>query len=167
MAPLYFLLTNSSGFSTFIQTLGRSMENQEFNATQLPFNRLIRLRESENPEYILKLESSEDYQDNLQSVHASALFALAEATSGQYLINEFSNNAGALLPVIRQVTAKYKKTARGCIYSKAALDGFWKDEVVEQLKQKSRIGITVNVNLYDEQGVNVMQADVQWYLTRQ
>ena len=100
------------------------MENIEFNASQLPFNQLIHLKDSDKAGYILMLDDSPDYHNHLQTVHASALFALAEATSGQFLINEFNNQATAILPVVRQATVKYKKGVTGCVYSTAAFDGF-------------------------------------------
>ena len=60
------------------------------DVTKLPFNEFIGLKFSEKSEYLLMLENRNEYRNHLNTVHASALFALAEATSGYFLLNEFS-----------------------------------------------------------------------------
>jgi hypothetical protein len=61
---------------------------------KIPFNRLIAIRHSGDSEYVLELDGSEQYLNHLNAVHASAQFALAEATSGEYLLRMFEDLAG-------------------------------------------------------------------------
>jgi acyl-coenzyme A thioesterase PaaI-like protein len=55
----------------------------------LPFNRLIGL-EAGSPEsgFLLSLPAGVQYTNHLGTVHASALFAVAEAASGVFLVTE-------------------------------------------------------------------------------
>ena len=59
------------------------------NVFELPFNKYIGLEKSSDTDHLLMLSEKEDYLNHLSTVHASALFALAEATSGFFLLNEF------------------------------------------------------------------------------
>ena len=52
------------------------------NVLELPFNKYIGLEKVSNSDYLLMLNEKEAYLNHLSTVHVSALFALAEATSG-------------------------------------------------------------------------------------
>lgn len=136
------------------------------NVFELPFNKYIGLEKSSNPDYLLMLNDKKEYLNHLETVHASALFALAEATSGHFLLNEFKS-LDNILPVVRTVETKYKKPAQGMVFSKANFDGFDKAKVLEDLNTKQRALITVRVLLYDSQENNVMQSDFQWFIAKQ
>ena len=49
------------------------------DVTKIPFNALIGLAHSDEPKYLLMLPVDEKYTNHLGTVHAGALFALAEA----------------------------------------------------------------------------------------
>jgi len=84
----------------------------------LPFNHFIGLKMSDKTEFLLMLEDRSEYRNHLNTVHASALFSLAEASSGHFLLNEFSDLTG-IVPVVRRVETKYKRPATGAVFSKA------------------------------------------------
>ena len=52
--------------------------------TDLPFNWLIDIKLSADTAYLLSLDDKENDTNHLGTVHASALFSLAEATSGHF-----------------------------------------------------------------------------------
>jgi len=66
----------------------------EIDVTKLPFNYFIGLKISNKSGYLLMLDNRAEYRNHLDTVHASALFALAEATSGHFLLNEFLHASG-------------------------------------------------------------------------
>ena len=88
------------------------------NVLKLPFNEYIGLAESTDSEYMLMLQNDEKYLNHLNTVHASALFALAEATSGLLLLADFKDLTD-IMPVVRQVETKLNKPAQGQVFSTA------------------------------------------------
>ena len=133
--------------------------------TKLPFNHFIGLKLSDKNEYLLMLDNCSKYRNHLDTVHASALFALAEASSGYFLLNEFSELTD-IVPVVRKVETKYKKPATSCIFSKAKFQEVEKNEVVDMLSRKGRILLKVEVSLFDEADVLIMQSIFEWFVTK-
>lgn len=135
------------------------------NICDLPFNRLIGLRPSDISKYLLMLSANENYGNHLGTVHASALFALAEASSGEILQREYAG-IGEAVPVVRNVEAKYKKPAEGNIYSlaKPLLE---KQEVLASLASKKRALLPIETTLFNETEEIVFKATFEWYLFQQ
>ena len=135
------------------------------DVTKLPFNHFIGLKISSKNEYLLMLDNRSDYRNHLDTVHASALFALAEASSGYFLLGEFAELTD-IIPVVRKVETKYKKSATGCVFSTAKLQESERNEVLETLKQKGRAILKVEVSLFDEAGIPIMQSVFEWFVTK-
>ena len=135
------------------------------NVFELPFNKYIGLEKSPDSDYLLILNEKEEYLNHLSTVHASALFALAEATSGFFLLNEFQELKN-ISPVVRRVETRYKKPALGKILSKANFVNIDKEKILEELDINQRILITVRVLLYDLEKTNVMQSDFEWFIVK-
>ncbi|HBZ68081.1 MAG TPA: hypothetical protein DEO70_14705 [Bacteroidales bacterium] len=130
---------------------------------ELPFNQFVGIEPSPDNEYLLFLNEKDIYHNHLKTVHASAQFALAEATSGFFLISQFRELTN-IFPVVRKVEIKYKKPAQGCLYSKAGFIGTERERIIKELNERKRVLISVRVLLYDSGGNNVMQADFEWFL---
>ena len=136
------------------------------NVTELPFNNFIGLKISDNNEFLLMLENRPEYRNHLQTVHASALFALAEASSGYFLLNEFPELTTDIVPVVRRAETKYKRPVTGRIFSKAKFQEREKDEVLYLLRHKGRALFKVEVSLFDEAGAQAMQSIFEWFVTK-
>lgn len=135
------------------------------DVTKLPFNEFIGLKLSDEPNYLLMFDDRAEYLNHLNTVHAGALFTLAEATSGHYLLGQF-DELPDIVPVVRKVEIKYRKPAIGAVYSNAAFLNTGKSEVLEALDQKGRVLLEVEVSLYDRSGTTVMQAVFEWFVTK-
>ena len=135
------------------------------NVFELPFNKHIGLEKSSDSDYLLMLAEKDEYLNHLSTVHASALFALAEATSGFFLLNEFQKLEN-IIPVVRNVETKYKKPALGKILSTAGFVNIDKEKILEELETNQRILITVRVLLYDSEKTKVMQSDFEWFVAK-
>jgi acyl-coenzyme A thioesterase PaaI-like protein len=133
--------------------------------TKLPFNQFIGLKLSDKSGYLLMLDNRSEYRNHLDTVHASAQFALAEASSGHFLLNEFSELTG-IVPVVRKVETKYKKPATGSVFSKAKFQETEKNEVLDALNQRGRMLLKVEVSLFDEVDVLVMQSVFEWFVVK-
>ena len=135
------------------------------DVTKLPFNRFIGLKISNKSEYLLMLDNLAEYRNHLDTVHASAQFALAEATSGYFLLNELSE-LNDVIPVVRRVETKYKKPATSAVFSKAKFQDIDKNEIIEALSQKGRTLLKVEVSLFDDAGALIMQSVFEWFITK-
>ncbi len=136
------------------------------DVTQLPFNEFIGLKYSDKQDYLLMLGDKPEYLNHLSTVHAGALFTLAEATSGHFLLGQFDALSN-IVPVVRKVEVKYRKPASGAVYSNATFLNTGKSEVLEALSRKGRALLEVEVSLHDSNGVLVMQAVFEWFVTKQ
>src|SRR5687767_8353407 len=87
------------------------------SVTEIPFNAFIGLEAAADPTALLRLPAGEKYLNHLGTVHASAQLALAEATSGEFLLRKFGTAEG-VIPVVRRLEAKFSKPARGALTSR-------------------------------------------------
>lgn len=133
---------------------------------ELPFNELIGLTFSQDPAYLLSLKRDLKYTNHLGTVHAAALYALAEATCGQFLLLNFPEFKNNLIPVVRTAEVKYKKPAMGQIHSTAILLETSIENLKIQLKDKNRALIKLKVDLFDETKLNVMSSTFDWFISQ-
>lgn len=134
------------------------------NVIDLPFNKKIGIKESNNDNYQLELDYLPEYFNHINTIHASAQFALAEATSGKYLLEKFSEYQNNILAVVRNVDVKYSKPAETKLLSIASIENI--DEIKEQLKTKNRIFINVNVKIFDENNNLTMDSNFKWFIQK-
>lgn len=73
------------------------------SVTELPFNSFLGIQDSGDSEHLLRLPSGDQYLNHFGTVHASAQLALAEATSGEFLLKHFGSTKG-MVPVVRRPT---------------------------------------------------------------
>ena len=135
------------------------------DVTKLPFNEFIGLKYSDNPRYLLMLDDKPAYRNHLNTVHASAQFALAEATSGYFLLEQFTELSD-IVPVVRKVETKYRKPTAGVLYSSAKLLNIEKSDFIEALNQKGRALLNVEISLFSVDNILVMQSVFEWFIAK-
>lgn len=135
------------------------------SVTELPFNRFVGIETASDPAQLLRLPADERYLNHLGTVHASAQLALAEASSGEFLLRALGAAAG-VVPVVRRLESKFRKPANGAVTSSVSTP----PEAIEQLRAdlaaRGRAMIQVAVELHDESGVHTLSATVEWFITR-
>lgn len=136
------------------------------NILDLPFNQFIGLTRPLKPGAVLSIPNDPRYTNHVGTVHASALFALAEATSGSYLIQEIGDVGFEVLPVVRRVEAKFRKPAFGAIHSSWSVSPEKKDEFMTTLKQRGRALIEIMVDVHDERGTHALTATIEWFVAK-
>lgn len=133
---------------------------------EIPFNQFIGLQVvNNNNDYILEISERPELLNHLGTMHASVLFALAEATSGLFLLQQFNNLDMELIPAVRKSEVKFTTPTNGKVFSKATLLGFDKQATIDELNDKNRTIIKVKVNLFNNSGKMVMTAFFDWFLT--
>lgn len=133
--------------------------------TKVPFNQLLGISLSDHPDYLLQLDDKKEYTNHLETVHAAALFALAEGSGAQLLLKSFPDEIiDNVIPVLRKVDVFYKKPAIGIIRSKAIIQDKTIEEILVELQTKRRTLITTTVELYDPKNTKVFMANFEWFV---
>src|ERR1700690_1590626 len=74
----------------------------------IPFNRFLGLRAGGAA---LTLPTDPKYHNHLETVHAGAQFSLAEAASGQWMLDRFGEAAAEYAAVVRHADVKFRRPA--------------------------------------------------------
>jgi len=130
---------------------------------ELPFNRLLNIQSAGDSTKLLRLPEGGQYLNHLGTVHAGALLALAEASSGEFLLHSLGGVNG-IVPVVRRLEAKFRKPANGAVTATASVAEGAQDELRTGLAGKGRVLITVNVELHDESGAHVLSSSIEWFI---
>lgn len=135
------------------------------DVTQLPFNRLLGLEgAAPDSELLVSLPDGPQYTNHIGTVHASALLAVAEAGSGEFLLRHLGNGAG-FVPVVRRLDAKFRKPASGRVSARASVPS---EEVARwsaELVGRGRVSASIPVEVVNSSGV-VLSATVEWFIAR-
>src|SRR3954465_11959222 len=101
------------------------------SVTELPFNNFLGIEMASEPMQLLRLPAGEQYLNHLGTVHASAQLALAEASSGEFLLRALGSAFGGV-PVGPRLESKFRKPARGAVTSTVSTP----PEAMEQLRME-------------------------------
>jgi len=135
------------------------------NVLEIPFNKFIGLQKADtDDDFILKLDERKEYLNHLGTLHASILFALAEATSGEFLLRQFKNYELNIIPVVRKVESKYSKPGNGTVYSRAVFIDTNTKEVIDELTNKKRVIIKVKIDIYNKNLNKLMTSIFDWFV---
>lgn len=133
--------------------------------TKVPFNEFIGIKLSKNQNYLLQLDAKPEYTNHLGTVHAAALFTLAEGSAAQFLLQSFPVNIiDNVIPVVRKVEVSYKKPTNGIIVSQAQLKNNSIEEITELLITRRKVLLTTSVNLFDESQTLIFSANFEWFV---
>jgi len=136
------------------------------NVLDLPFNKVLLLEKSGLADTVLMLEDDVRYQNHLGTVHASAQYALAEASSGEIIERNFGNWNGAYFPVVRRVEVKYKNPGKGRLFSTGFIDADNVLKAKKELSGKGRTLVDVKVKIVDE-GMNItLESTFTWFIAK-
>jgi hypothetical protein len=135
------------------------------SVTELPFNTFIGIQDADGPHELLRLPAGGQYLNHLGNVHASAQLALAEASSGEFLLRALGS-ADGIVPVVRRFESKFRKPANGAIMSTVSTPSEAVERLRADLAAKGRALISIAVELHDQSGAHTMSATIEWFITR-
>jgi uncharacterized protein (TIGR00369 family) len=136
------------------------------HVVELPFNRHLGLELAEHEgQPAVCLTPDERHTNHLGTVHAGALFALAEAASGHALLRQLPLAADQVVAVLRSAEVKYRKPAASRLVAVAAIDENAAAAVAEKFAAKGRVLIDVNVRLL-EADEEVLAGTFSWFIAR-
>jgi hypothetical protein len=137
-------------------------------ASIVPFNELVGLKAADDQTRgILQLDDKPEYGNHIGTVHASAQYALAEATSGRCMLTRFASELSTgVIPVVRNVQLKYTAPAKGKLYSRAEVTDEQAAQFLENLQANGKAALHVAVNIVDEHGTVTMTSTFEWLVRR-
>jgi acyl-coenzyme A thioesterase PaaI-like protein len=135
------------------------------SVVDLPFNKFVGIERAAKEAQVLRLPRGAQYLNHLGTVHASALLALAEASSGEFLLRHFGSAEG-VIPVVRRLEAKFRKPANGAITSTVKTPVESLATLDADLSAKGRALLSISVDVHDESGAHVLSAEVEWFIQR-
>ncbi len=130
----------------------------------IPFHQYLNIENYPGDEYIFQAVERPEYLNHLQTIHACVQLALAEASSGEFLLQQFGELKDEVVPVIRKTEAKYHRPANGTLYSSAFLLSSAKSEVLNDLRNKGRTLTQIKVEIHDRKRSKVLTAIFDWFI---
>ncbi|UYV17521.1 DUF4442 domain-containing protein [Porphyrobacter sp. ULC335] len=110
------------------------------------------------------LDQTHNTSNHIATMHAGALFTLAEAASGAAMAGLFLERLAALRPVAAGSTIAYAKPARGLITAHAAVDGE-KAALFATLDAEGKVRFPVTIRMTDATGREVAHMSVDWHVS--
>ena len=109
------------------------------------------------------LTQSQNTSNHIATMHAGALFTLAEAASGAAMAGMFLERLAGLRPVAASSTIHYVKPARGAITAYAKVDGT-KPALLTALESEGKVRFPITVRMEDANGREVARMTVDWHV---
>lgn len=132
------------------------------DVTKIPFVEKVGIvRQSDGG---LELPFNESVHNHLQTIHASAQFALAETASGEVLQTLFPELVGKVVPVLRDSNIKFKKPAQKTISAHPSVTDDSLTKFKDQFARKGRSSISVSVEVKDHEGVITSVGVFNWFV---
>ena len=132
------------------------------NVIEIPFVDKVGIQR--NTDGVLELPFYKGVQNHLETIHASAQFALAETASGDILRKSFPELVGKVVPVLRGSEIKFKKPATKTISAHPTVSDEAISKFREQFKKKRRSSISVDVKIKDSENVVTCVSTFKWFV---
>jgi thioesterase domain-containing protein len=129
----------------------------------IPFNRFLGLR-LESP--ALRLPADSKFLNHVGTVHAGAQFSLAEAASGQWLLDRFGERAAEYLAIVRHAEVRYRRPARGELVARAEVSTEEFERFRDALERRGRASIEILVKVLAGDGGATLEGSFEWFAQR-
>jgi uncharacterized protein (TIGR00369 family) len=112
-----------------------------------------------------RLPLRRDLTNHIQTLHASALFALAEAASGAAMSGAFASVITTVRPVATGASIEFLKTAKTGVTAQARIAG---DSAAfrQTLADAGKAMFDVVVDITDEAGLEIARVKVGWHVAQ-
>lgn len=124
----------------------------------------VELREITEGAATAALDQSHSTSNHIATMHAGALFTLAEAASGAAMAGMFLERLAALRPVAASATIDFVKPAKGTITARAAVEGA-KSMLFGTLDSEGKVRFPVKITITDAEDREVARMTVDWHLS--
>jgi acyl-coenzyme A thioesterase PaaI-like protein len=105
--------------------------------------------------------------NHVGTVHASVQFALAEASSGEFLLRQMGEMQSQVFAVLRTSNVKFRKPAHGALRASARFADSDAAKLASELAARRRALTSVLVEIADAEGAVTMTGQYDWFLQQQ
>lgn len=133
--------------------------------TTLPFAQLLGIVRHPQEPRTLVLPASVDCANHIGTVHAGALYGLAESCSGNRIIEVFGPRFADVLTVLRRAEVKYRAAATGTLLARPAVGDDAVEAFLDTVNTRGRGLLPIDAVVTMADGTRVMAATFQWYVT--
>jgi uncharacterized protein (TIGR00369 family) len=113
----------------------------------------------------LRLADDPAKHNHIGTLHAGALFSLAESASGLAVIAAVADRLAGVTPLAAKAEVTYRKVAKGDVTATARLDRPV-GEILAELDESGRVRFPVLVDVADAAGEVCTAVRVEWHLAR-
>lgn len=110
-----------------------------------------------------RLPFRSEVTNHIGSMHASAIFGVAEAASGCAMSGAFAPVALSIRPVAASAQVHFSKVARSALIAQARTSET-SEGLRAKLKEAGKVVFDVVVDVRDEAGVDVAKVTVAWHV---
>ncbi|MFT5469918.1 MAG: acyl-coenzyme A thioesterase PaaI-like protein [Verrucomicrobiales bacterium] len=135
------------------------------NVLDLPFNSLLGFERCDDTEQLLALNFDSRLLNHLGNIHASALFALAEASSGEFLIRHRGERVD-IGGVVRRANSKYSAPANSRVIATSLTDRSSVAEAISMVDVKGRALTTIEIEIKAVDGSLIGRFGFDWLLAK-
>ena len=132
---------------------------------ELPYNRLLGITPGDE-NTLLRLEFRKELLNHHWTVHAAALFSLAEASSAEFLLRT-RGDRDDIVGVVRKGTCKYSAPATTNLHSRSSTPVEDLAKAIRTVDAKGRALVTISVELLDQEEKRVAIFTFDWFITTQ
>ena len=128
--------------------------------SDLPFNKHIGIQDRDG---VVTLPVRDLHMNHLGTVHATAIYGVAEAGSGRFIIENFGGEFPDALAVTRVGTIKYKSPAKEDIVAEVTGSQPDPNQTLDRLRKKGAAKIAVEVSVRSNDEVLAI-ATFDWFI---
>lgn len=131
--------------------------------TDIPYAKLTDVKEEK--EYLV-LSPNDSISNHLGTIHAGAIFTLAESESGHYLQKCFPDQKDKVVAMVRDASIRYKQPASQKIIASATITDEEMEKFNSRFDRKGRSTITIDVEVKDIENTLISTASFLWYVQK-
>jgi len=128
--------------------------------SDLPFNKHIGIQAHNG---VVTIPVKDLHMNHLGTVHATAIYGVAEAGSGQFIVESFGGEFPGALAVAHTGTVKYKSAAKADVWAEVTNSKPDPQQALDRLRRKGAAKITVEVNVHSNNAI-VAMAIFDWFI---
>ena len=133
----------------------------------VPFHKFLGVQKSTTKDLAsLDLEDLPQYKNHYGTVHVAAQFALAEAASGELLLQRFGKVADISVPIVRHAEVEFRRPAFGRLRAIAQPDEDALRRFGRDLNEKGTGAVQISVIVQNEKGETTISARFEWFVKR-
>ena len=132
---------------------------------KLPFNQHLGLARADQEGLVLKLEQESHLENHVGTVHAAALFALAEATGAELLLQAQGTRTD-IGGVVRRSSCKYSRPGKGIVFSRSKTTPEVIEKAIKVVEQRGKSLVDIEVELVDGEQTLLSCFCFSWLLAK-